>query len=174
MNALSSVGLPSVYNPGGNVDGVNRAGVQRGSAVNLSQSFNADIRIVTAEGDTVTISAGATDQFSMTTYNSKGTLNVAATSSSTQELSLTVEGNLNEQELKDIQAALKTIQHATQEAFHAMAAQKREQVPVTGTLFLPARNQFRQIGPGVQEPEQSRMKAGKFFEQLRFQCLDGE
>jgi len=82
-----------------------------------SQHKNTDITIITAEGDRVTLSADSQRQTSHLTYSSLARgggamvqLQVESYSMEVNKnLSITIEGDLNEGELLDIQKAIKTI-----------------------------------------------------------------
>jgi hypothetical protein len=88
--------------------------------VKVSQSQTADITIVTAEGDTVTLSSSKTAELSFATYNAQGhTADSSATISGastelhrTSAFSISVDGDLNKAELKDIRSAIRTMQKA--------------------------------------------------------------
>lgn len=73
------------------------------------QSQDAAITIFTAEGDKVTLSASSKSQFEFATYNAGGFLGGRRSSENSQSLSISIEGNLSRQELKDIRKAVKTI-----------------------------------------------------------------
>ena len=87
------------------------------TSMSSSQKENKVITIMTDEGDRVTLSADSQRQESYMTYS--GLVRVADTVTQVQgkdyimevnsELSITIEGNLSEQELKDIQKSIKTI-----------------------------------------------------------------
>jgi hypothetical protein len=80
-----------------------------------SQQQKSSLTIVTAEGDRVTISAGLSEQLSALTYNSRGFMNgtelsLAAQSlsySQSSQFSFAVQGDLNAEEIRDIQKAIK-------------------------------------------------------------------
>jgi len=80
--------------------------------VKASQSQTADITIVTAEGDTVTWSSSKAAEWSFTTYNAQGQVGGSAELHRTSAFSISVEGDLNREELKDIRRAIRTIQKA--------------------------------------------------------------
>ena len=92
---------------------------------NLSsyQQKNADITIVTADGDRVTLSADSERQASYLTYNclARGVDAMAQFQGKrysvevNRELSITIEGNLSKEELQDIQKAIKTIDKIMQQ-----------------------------------------------------------
>ena len=122
------------------VDSVSRAPVDNSTALNsqkaqdssasiqatqikLSQSQSADITIVTAEGDTVTLSSSKSAELSFATYDalgkvgdSSGTISgMSAELHRTSDFSITVDGDLNKEELKDIRKAIRTIQKAAKD-----------------------------------------------------------
>jgi hypothetical protein len=80
--------------------------------VKVSQSQTADITIVTAEGDTVTLSLGKAAESSFATYNAQGQVGGSAELLRTSAFSIGVDGDLNREELKDIRRAIRTIQKA--------------------------------------------------------------
>ncbi|MBN1226593.1 MAG: hypothetical protein JXA79_06345 [Deltaproteobacteria bacterium] len=103
---------------------------------NLSsyQQKNTDITIMTAEGDRVTLSTDSQRQASYLTYSGLACgggamAQIQGKSYSMEvnrELSITIEGNLSEEELKDIQKSIKTIDKILHEALsgntdHALA-----------------------------------------------------
>jgi hypothetical protein len=85
--------------------------------VPTSHQQNTDAAIVTAEGDTVALSWGSEIQATYAAYNSFTRITGESTRLQAQgllfeidrELSISVDGNLNRQELKDIKEAIKTI-----------------------------------------------------------------
>jgi len=88
--------------------------------IKVSQSQTSDMTIVTAEGDTVTLSSGKTAELFLTTYNTQGhvgdssaTIFGASTElHRTSAFSITVDGDLNKEEQKDIRSAIRTMQKA--------------------------------------------------------------
>ncbi|HET9129902.1 MAG TPA: hypothetical protein VFO86_03080, partial [Terriglobia bacterium] len=88
--------------------------------VKVTQSQTADITIVTAEGDTVTLSASRSVELSLATYNAQGKVGdssaavsgVSAELQRSSDFSITVDGDLNKEELKEIRTAFRTIQKA--------------------------------------------------------------
>jgi hypothetical protein len=88
--------------------------------VKVSQSQTADITIVTSEGDTVTLSSSKSAELSFATYNAQGRVGdssgtisgMSAELHRTSDFSITVDGDLNKEELKDIRSAIRTIQKA--------------------------------------------------------------
>jgi hypothetical protein len=116
MNSVES------YNPTAlNFNRLNPSRGQRitsqSSQAKISSQRSIDLSLVTAEGDKVTLSANAAFQAGYATYNSQGTLNGVTSvsqgesfeASLEREFSISVEGDLNKQELKDIRKALKNI-----------------------------------------------------------------
>jgi hypothetical protein len=92
--------------------------------IKVSQSQTADITIVTAEGDTVTLSSSKSAELSFATYNAQGQVGgssgtisgMSAELHRTSDFSITVDGDLNKAELKDIRSAIRTIQKAANDA----------------------------------------------------------
>jgi hypothetical protein len=81
------------------------------------QSQETDLTIVTKEGDHVTISADSDFSLELTTYDSTGRMKGATSQlhsetlslGSSQEFSISVEGDLNEQEITDIHTVLQSL-----------------------------------------------------------------
>ena len=92
---------------------------------NLIDRKSADIDLVTAEGDKVTISLDSLYEESYSSYNSRGYTNGMITqtqmqtfhSLSNREMSITVEGDLNQEELADIQQVLGKIESLANDFF---------------------------------------------------------
>jgi len=88
--------------------------------VKVSQSQTADITIVTAEGDTVTLSSSKASELTFATYSAQGQVGdssvrlsgMSAELHRTSAFSMSVDGDLNKEELKDIRYAIRTIQKA--------------------------------------------------------------
>ena len=55
-----------------------------------------------------------------------------------------------------------------------MAAQQGQQAAFAAARRLPMRYEVRKVGPVIQEPLEALVKTGQFFQELRFQSLDGE
>jgi hypothetical protein len=85
--------------------------------VTASHQQNTDVTIMTAEGDKVTLSSSSQSQATFTTYDGFArTVGASAWFQAkrldidvARELSISVEGNLDEQELKDIEKAMRAI-----------------------------------------------------------------
>ncbi len=85
---------------------------------NAREGYNLEINILTAEGDRVTLSASSLEELSYTSYNRTGLLNGVKASTNIEGLlfskesmvELTIQGDLNEEELSDITKALKRIE----------------------------------------------------------------
>ncbi|VAX29871.1 hypothetical protein MNBD_NITROSPIRAE01-76 [hydrothermal vent metagenome] len=95
------------------------------SSAMLQVEKNSDITLFTAEGDKVTLSSASRFEASYATYSSQGVMDgnafqVNAEAYSVSEafvFELSVEGDLNKEELKDIKEALKTIEKLTSDFF---------------------------------------------------------
>jgi len=95
------------------------------SKIDLHVQKSTDITLVTAEGDKVTLSSLSTLDAGYSRYTSQGTVEGAEDSSSSEtaylkkefSFALSIEGDLNEQELHDIRAALKTLGKMTRDFF---------------------------------------------------------
>lgn len=111
----------------------------------MSQSRSSDITLVTAEGDTVTLSASQTMEMSFETYGSKGQSMGISKSS---EFSLTVEGDLNREELKDIRKAIKTLLKAERDLLKGHEERATERTAKLEDLdqiaSIDAKMEFRQ------------------------------
>jgi hypothetical protein len=119
------------------VDSVSRAPLDNSTALNsqsapdssatiqatqikVSRSQTADITIVTAEGDTVTLSSSKSAELSFATYSAQGKVGdstgaisgMSAQLHRTSAFSMTVDGDLNKEELKEIRSAIRTIEKA--------------------------------------------------------------
>jgi len=76
----------------------------------LSQSQNTALTLVTAEGDTVTLSSSFEREVKFETYNSEGESSRMRSREWSKSVSLSIEGDLNREELRDIRKALRTIE----------------------------------------------------------------
>ena len=76
----------------------------------VSQSQSTDITLVTAEGDTVTLSSSFEREVKFETYNSRGESASMLSKSSSSSFSLSIEGDLDRKELRDIRNAIRTIE----------------------------------------------------------------
>lgn len=93
------------------------------------ENKSTNLTLVTAEGDKVTFSASSTLSASQSIYTNQGLVQGIATRSTIQSFSLSesssfeisVEGDLNAQELKDIKAAFKTIEKLSDDFFSGKA-----------------------------------------------------
>ena len=66
------------------------------------------------------------------------------------------------------------IEHPAQETFHAVTAQEGKQVALAHPVFLPARDEFGEIGTVIEIPLHAAGEAGKFFQQRRIEDFDGK
>ena len=66
------------------------------------------------------------------------------------------------------------VEHPAEQTFHAMAAQQRQQAALASGMFLPARNQFREVRAEIEIPLHALGEAGEFFQQRWFEDFDGE
>src|ERR1700704_6937102 len=112
---MSAQALPQVdpqqcfHLPATNATGVQRLDT-KGSGVAISNDFSGRLSVTTAEGDTITLSANLESDFRAVNYKSHAeadgkTMDVEAKYaeySLKQEFGVTVEGDLNEQEVKDL------------------------------------------------------------------------
>lgn len=121
------------------------------TAVNMCQSRSSDITLVTAEGDTVTLSASQTKEIWFDTYSSKGQStgsDAALSASKSSEFSMTVEGDLNKEELKDIRKAIRTIWKAERDILKGHDERATERTTKLAELdqiaSIDAKLEFRQ------------------------------
>ncbi len=96
-------------------------------SLSASESLNAGLTIKTKEGDLVTLTSGSYSQFDAYSYNSKGIVQneqgTAVVKQNYREVTLTsgesfsfsVQGDLNEEELEDIEAIVKGIDEVISE-----------------------------------------------------------
>ena len=95
------------------------------NSLSTKDQKSADIDLLTAEGDRVTISVNSLFEESYTGYNSRGDMNGMMTrtqmetlsSFSSTEMLITLEGDLNEEELADIHKVLGNIQSLADDFF---------------------------------------------------------
>lgn len=123
------------------------------TAVNMSQSRSSDITLVTAEGDTVTLSASQTKEISFETYSSKGQSTdsdavVSAEVRKSSEFSMTIDGDLNREELKDIRKAIRTLFKAERDILKGHDERATERTTKLAELdqiaSIDAKMEFRQ------------------------------
>ena len=81
----------------------------------VSQSQSAEITIVTAEGDTVTLSSNIAAQLDYSTYNAQGQVGLGAGLMIQRDVAIKVDGDLSKAELKDIRKTLKILEKAAQD-----------------------------------------------------------
>jgi len=114
MSCVDSVSCSSLNNssPLNPQKAPNFAAELQAAKVKVSQSQTADITIVTAEGDTVTLSSSKAAELLFATYNAQGQVGGSAELHRSSTFSMSVEGDLNREELKDIRRAIRTIQKA--------------------------------------------------------------
>ncbi len=113
----------SLFNPFASNEGtLNKT---QSSSASLQVEQSSDITLFTAEGDKVTLSSFSSLEASYATYSSQGLIDGVATQSHIEAFSITeqfamelsIEGDLNEQELKDILKAFKTIEKLSEDFF---------------------------------------------------------
>lgn len=115
--ALTQVHPQQVFRlPSTNATGVQRLDTQV-SGVAISNDFSGRLNVTTAEGDTITLSADLESEFRAANYKSHTegdgkTVDVQAKYaeySLKQEFGVTVEGDLNEQEVKDLEKLFRKV-----------------------------------------------------------------
>lgn len=95
------------------------------SRVSVMDQKSVEIKLMTAEGDRITLSVNALFEESYTGYNSRGYMNGMVTgtrmetfsSFSDRWMSITLEGDLNEEELVDIQRVLAKVESLASDFF---------------------------------------------------------
>jgi hypothetical protein len=87
-----------------------RTAAPAGVKGSVSQSQNTAVTLVTAEGDTVTLSSGSESQVQFETYNADGASVSSLSGEWSRSFSLSIEGDLNRKELRDIRKAVRTIE----------------------------------------------------------------
>ena len=115
-----------------------REGTQRSrlTQVQAETHTSADITLVTAEGDKVTLSTDAVMQAAYTRYNVHGRLQGHGVKrhaetfqlASANDISLQIEGNLNDAERADIQQALGTIEQFAADFFDGKGEEAPNQI----------------------------------------------
>ena len=121
-----------------------REGTQRSrlTQVQAETHTSADITLVTAEGDKVTLSTDAVLQAAYTGYDAHGHLRGHSIKrhteilqlASTSDISLQIEGNLNDAECADIQQALGTIEQFATDFFDGKEEEAPSQIFNLGNL----------------------------------------
>jgi hypothetical protein len=119
--------LRSYNTPDGLDAADNSGGVQSSSKtdVSISRQNSAEITITTTDGDTVTLNTSSLFEASFTSYNqsgetSDGSYNLSASSASfkaSREFSLSVEGELDKEELRDISKAIRQVNKTMRDLF---------------------------------------------------------
>ena len=89
------------------------AAAQRTRFVAASQTRRAEIEIVTAEGDRVTLSASYTRAFAASQTTTGEGRTTAAVTRTSQQLQVTVDGDLSQDELEDIAKVLELLRKAS-------------------------------------------------------------
>src|SRR5262245_28398005 len=116
MDAVNSIGQSPIATQNTRVNPLSVKASAQAAKVTVSESQSSDVTLVTAEGDRVTLSSSNSAELSFALYNAQGRVDgedsVAASAqfSTSRSFSLTIEGDLNKEELKDIRRAIKTIQ----------------------------------------------------------------
>lgn len=121
MNSIPETSSTGLSQDRGNLQNTQFSGHARRQTVNAYESLDAGLTIKTREGDIVTLSSSRFSEFSSSEYNSKGKIQTdsgsALITQHTREITLTtgdqfsfsVQGDLNEQELADIEAIVKGV-----------------------------------------------------------------
>jgi len=66
------------------------------------------------------------------------------------------------------------VEDPAKEAFHSVPPQEREEMSITTTGLVPARDERREVGPMLKEPQHALLKAWQPVEQLLLQGLYGK
>lgn len=121
MNRIPDTSSPGLIQDRGNLQNSQFSSHSRKQSVNAYESLNTGLTIKTREGDIVTLSSNSFSQLDAFEYNSRGEIRTdsgnARASQHTREITLTtgeqfsfsVQGDLNEQELADIEAIVKGV-----------------------------------------------------------------
>jgi hypothetical protein len=121
MNRISDTSSPGQIQDRGNLQNSQFSSHSRKQSVSAYESLNTSLTIKTREGDIVTLSSNSFSQLDAFEYNSRGEIQTdsanARASQHTREITLTtgeqfsfsVQGDLNEQELADIEAIVKGV-----------------------------------------------------------------
>jgi len=121
MNRIPDTPSPGLIQDRGNLQNSQFSSHSRKQSVNAYASLNTGLTIKTREGDIVTLSSNSFSQLDAFEYNSRGEIRTdsasARASQHTREITLTtgerfsfsVQGDLNEQELADIEAIVKGV-----------------------------------------------------------------
>ena len=118
------------------------AGMSRLSQVQAETHTSADITFVTAEGDKVTLSTDAVAQAVYTRYDARGHLQgpgserhaEALQLAAAKDISLHIEGNLNDAERADMQQALGTLEQLATDFFSGKLDEAPSQALALGNL----------------------------------------
>jgi hypothetical protein len=121
MNSIPETSTTGLSQDRGNLQNTQFSGHARRQTVNAYESLDTGLTIKTREGDIVTLSSSRFAQFNSSEYNSRGEIQTdsgnALITQHTREITLTtgdqfsfsVQGDLNEQELADIEAIVKGV-----------------------------------------------------------------
>jgi len=138
MNTISS--YPPLYTAGSGAFGSPQ--ISEASHTRLNARTNADISLITADGDKVTISASSALLATHTTYDFLGRIEGQALAahaeklqiSSTSEFAITVEGELDQEELADINKLLDAIKTTVAGAFSGKSDKLQQSLAGFGDL----------------------------------------
>src|SRR4051794_24041423 len=64
------------------------------------------------------------------------------------------------------------IEHAPEQAFHAVAARERDEAALAGARFMPAGDQRREIRTILEVPFKTCFETGRAFQQFRLDRFD--
>jgi hypothetical protein len=127
MNSIPDTQSPGLLQDRGNLQSSKFSSHSRKQSVNAYESLKTGLTIKTREGDIVTLSSNSFSELNAFEYNSRGEIRTdsanARISQHTREITLTtgeqfsfsVQGDLNEQELADIEAIVKGVDSITAE-----------------------------------------------------------
>ncbi len=116
MNNISDTASPGLLSNHGNLQNTQFAGQSSKQSVNAYESLDTGLTIKTREGDIVTLSSKSFSELNSFEYNSRGKIQTDSgtaqfsqhlreiTLSTGDQFSFSVQGDLNEQELADIEA----------------------------------------------------------------------
>ncbi len=121
MNSISDNSSPGLLQNRGNLQNAQFSSHSRKQTVNAYESLDTGLTIQTREGDIVTLSSNSFSELNASEYNSRGEIRTdfgnALVTQHTREITLTtgeqfsfsVQGDLNEQELADIEAIVRGV-----------------------------------------------------------------
>jgi hypothetical protein len=145
MNSISETASTGLSQDRGSLQNAQFLGQVSRQTVNAYESLDTGLTIKTREGDIVTLSSSRFFQFNSSEYNSKGEIQTDSslalitqhtreiTLSTGEQFSFSVQGDLNEQELADIEAIVKGVDAIAAEVVEGDMDQAIEQALAMGS-----------------------------------------